>query len=197
VKLNPAVNLDPVEGDYVFAHLQSDLDSTKWEFLINPSTLDYGVSVGVSSTPLLGGSAPLEQFKAVEGQTLRLSEVLLVSSKRGSLEKHLTELRELVEAGTKVSFVWGKTLWGPAFVSSLSWKETEWVGGVATSATLSLELRKCGDVGEPPKVARETKLTERQRSEAKTKLGADSVSDQGVVTTKGKTVGVWDGTKLR
>lgn len=130
-----------------------------WNFLINPSQLNYSRKANYTPSGTLNSNAPVMQFFSTDALVLKIDDVLLESWHDGrSLQPLLDGLNKLLEAKIDqgkfappvLSFVWGSKRFGPCVLLDISYNETAWLSGDPASVILNLTLQQL-----PPEIERE------------------------------------------
>ncbi|BAY64986.1 hypothetical protein NIES22_50870 [Calothrix brevissima NIES-22] len=184
--INELSPVDKVIG--IYATLVDELNKTVYSFLFNPEEKTFSRSAFYSEGVTALTSLPSQQYKYTTGLTLTLDNLLLESYSRGrSCKSIMQDLQKLMVANpaalkyapTPVYFKWGKDEFGPAVITDLKWKETQWLNGEVATARVSFTLLEIPESQLPRKAKEETsqnklkaalkssnKLTDRQKEEA-------------------------------
>lgn len=116
----------------VFAYIEIE-NGARFDFLVNPSSIDIKAGANVESVPSHGTNVPRLMFRYGEARTLTLSGVVMATpGNKRSLSPLLDEGVKMTRIDTKtmkppvVSFVWGQRRFSPAFVTNFTFKETMW-----------------------------------------------------------------------
>lgn len=132
---------------------------TTWNFLINPSGLNYSRKANYTPSGTLNSSAAVLQYYNTDGAILSIDNVLMDSWHDGkSLRPLLEGLERLLEAQVNqgkfappvLSFVWGSKRFGPCVLLDVSWDEAAWLSGEPALATVNMKLQAL-----PPEIERE------------------------------------------
>lgn len=130
-----------------------------WNFLINPSQLNYSRKANYTPSGTLNSSASVLQYFNSDGTILSVDNILMDSWHNGkSLRPLLEGLERLLEAQVNqgkfappvLSFVWGSKRFGPCVLLDVSWDEAAWLSGEPALATVNLKLQQL-----PPEIERE------------------------------------------
>ncbi len=129
-----------------------------WNFLINPSGLNYSRKANYTPSGTLNSVAPVMQYYNTDGAILSIDNVLMDSWHDGkSLRPLLEGLERLLEAQVNqgkfappvLSFVWGSKRFGPCVLLDVSWDEAGWLSGEPALATVNMKLQQL-----PPEIER-------------------------------------------
>lgn len=180
--LNSLPEAERVEN--IFAYLSDESGNILANFLYNPEEKSFNKSSNFKEAPTLFTNLPNQQFQYSSGLTLELNNLLLESYTSGRSCKTILEtLQRLMEPDTiggkyepsRLNFVWGSDVFGPAFITDLSWNETSWLNGQVASARVNLKLIQVPSketvlsIPDTQPLSFAINLTARQIDEAKTK----------------------------
>lgn len=172
----------------IYATLVDELNNEVYSFLYNPEDKFFSRGAFYAEGATALSSLPSQQYRYTTGLTLSLDNLLLESYSQGRTCKTLLQdLQKLMVADptagkyypTPVSFVWGKDKFGPAVITDLKWKETQWLNGEVAAARVSFTLLEIPPSQLPNKALVETsqnklkaalksstRITDRQKEEA-------------------------------
>lgn len=148
----PSVSSASVQTQLV-QWVSSDIESQSavlWEFLYNPSRIQYSVSAQYAELAGLGIQTPHQQYQYSSGKLLTLSELLLDGWWRGRVVQPLIDqiasLTEASDSGSPpvLSLVMaGRTVIAPCVLTRVTVTESAWASsGASTVATVSLTLQE-------------------------------------------------------
>lgn len=133
--------------------VSSDIESLSavlWEFLYNPSQIQYSVSAQYAELAGQGIQTPHQQYQYSSGKLLTLTDLLLDGWWRGKVVQPLVDqLASLMRASDSGSppilslVMAGRTVIAPCVLTRVSVTETAWASsGASTVATVSLTLQE-------------------------------------------------------
>lgn len=170
-----------VPKESVYAYLETEDKSLRYDFLLNPTSIDTHVSSVYESQPSAGTNVPRLQFRYGEAQTLTLNGIIMVvPGHMGSLKPLMDASLAMCRADTKtfrapvLNFVWGARRFDSCVLESFSFKETMWSPtGEPTFAEGSMSLK---EVPKEQKPSTKTKPAAETTNTGTTKTGTDIAS---------------------
>lgn len=125
----------------------------RWQFLLNPSQLNYTTSANYFVGSVMGTNQQPMAWTSSNGLTLQINDLILDTtderkSCRAAIERLVTLSKATPNKGRppQLSFVWGEQSLSPCvIVGDIEWTETGHVNGVAVRASLSFTLQEAGE----------------------------------------------------
>lgn len=178
--------------DNIYAQLVDEKNNLLFEFLFNPERKSFSMEAKYQEVPTALTSLPISNYSYSTGETLTLSNLILLGHGNGKVVKELIDrLKSLMKADPinkkyepiKVKFVWGADSFGPAVITNIQWEEDLWLNGEVAGARLGMTLKEVPSTLDintinNPKATKEalkseagktSKLTARQKEDASKK----------------------------
>lgn len=134
-KLKSQQRTQPSQPGDIFCYLENQSTKERFDFILNPSSIDQRVSANYESLPSAGTNIPRLQFRYGEALEITLSGLIMMSP------QHQASLKPLLDEGVKLTrcdpdnrkynapvctFVWGSRRIESCVVKSFDFSEKMW-----------------------------------------------------------------------